>query len=333
MAQKIDAAADYGIDSFIFDWYWYDNGPYLERCLEDGYLKALNNKRIKFSVMWCNHDAGGKRTGRYGAVKPETFEKMTDYVVKNYFSHPSYWKIDGCPYFSIYQLFNLVKTFGGEQETIKALERFRGKVKAAGFPDLHLNVVCFGIRPEGLLGENPGLKVDSLTSYVWVHHIPLTDFPSMQYEDIGDAYFRSLYEGGAYNGLQKPVIHSKVPYHPNVMMGWDASPRCGQPGPLTAGRAYPCGPVVVGNTPGAFKKALLRAEKFLEASGHRQKIVTIYAWNEWTEGGYLEPDTVNKMEYLQAVKDVFGDNNGLKSKAKIKGKPLSTSCGQNQTGP
>src|SRR5688500_5782128 len=29
MAQKIGAAADYGVDAFIFDWYYYDDGPYL----------------------------------------------------------------------------------------------------------------------------------------------------------------------------------------------------------------------------------------------------------------------------------------------------------------
>ena len=30
MAQKIDAAADYGVNAFIFDWYYYNDGPYLE---------------------------------------------------------------------------------------------------------------------------------------------------------------------------------------------------------------------------------------------------------------------------------------------------------------
>lgn len=27
---------------------------------------------------------------------------------------------------------------------------------------------------------------------------------------------------------------------------------------------------------------------------------------KWTEGGYLEPDTKNKMQYLDAFQDVFG---------------------------
>ena len=56
MAQKIDAAADHGVDAFIFDWYWYEDGPYLERALEEGFLGAANNERLKFSLMWADHD-------------------------------------------------------------------------------------------------------------------------------------------------------------------------------------------------------------------------------------------------------------------------------------
>jgi len=33
MARKIAAAADHGIDAFIFDWYWFDDGPFLQRGL------------------------------------------------------------------------------------------------------------------------------------------------------------------------------------------------------------------------------------------------------------------------------------------------------------
>ncbi len=36
-ARKIEAAADHGLDSFIFDWYWYENAPFLNRALEQGY--------------------------------------------------------------------------------------------------------------------------------------------------------------------------------------------------------------------------------------------------------------------------------------------------------
>jgi hypothetical protein len=40
MAQKINAAADHGIDCFIFDWYMYEDGPFLNQCIDDGFLQA-----------------------------------------------------------------------------------------------------------------------------------------------------------------------------------------------------------------------------------------------------------------------------------------------------
>ena len=32
-------------------------------------------------------------------------------------------------------------------------------------------------------------------------------------------------------------------------------------------------------------------------------MIFIFAWNEWAEGGYLEPDTENDDRYLKAIKE------------------------------
>ena len=37
-AREIDLAADHGITSFLYDWYWYDEKPFLHDALEKGFL-------------------------------------------------------------------------------------------------------------------------------------------------------------------------------------------------------------------------------------------------------------------------------------------------------
>jgi Glycosyltransferase WbsX len=64
-------------------------------------------------------------------------------------------------------------------------------------------------------------------------------------------------------------------------------------------------PTLGGNTPAAFEAALREARSYLDRNPSAKRILTLNAWNEWTEGSYLEPDTVNGMSYLGAIKQVF----------------------------
>ena len=314
MAQKIAAAADHGIDAFIFDWYYYDDGPFLDRPIDEGFLKATNNHRIKFAFMWANHDwqenlfpytKGAPRTVLYpGKVSPASFEKICDHVIKDYFSHPSYWKIDGKPYFSFYDLTKLLANFGSVEATRAGLDKFRAKVRAAGLPGLHLNAVAWGqpvlpvekvpVDSAKLVGD---LGFDSVTSYVWVHHV---DLPKQQtdYDYVRDRYF-------AYWDKTKSMFN--VPYFPNVTMGWDPSPRCDQNDKLDDS-GYPFTNTIGDNTPENFRTALELTKQRLLANPNGPRILNINCWNEWTEGSYLEPDTVNGVKYLEAVRAVFGTN-------------------------
>jgi len=61
-----------------------------------------------------------------------------------------------------------------------------------------------------------------------------------------------------------------------------------------------------GNTPARFRAALRKTKQRLMAQPSGPRILNINCWNEWTEGSYLEPDVVNGMKYLEAVRDVFG---------------------------
>jgi hypothetical protein len=88
-------------------------------------------------------------------------------------------------------------------------------------------------------------------------------------------------------------------------MGWDSSPRASQTDTYVNG-GYPHLPVIQGNTPAAFRKALQSAKSFLDATAKDgYKVIAINSWNEWTEGSYLEPDTVNKLGYPAETAKVF----------------------------
>ena len=42
-AVALDAAAGHGVNVFVFGWYWFDGGAFLEISLNNGFLKAGNN--------------------------------------------------------------------------------------------------------------------------------------------------------------------------------------------------------------------------------------------------------------------------------------------------
>jgi hypothetical protein len=88
-------------------------------------------------------------------------------------------------------------------------------------------------------------------------------------------------------------------------MSLDSSPRTSQDDTYVSG-GYPYLPVIQGNTPAAFGKALQSAKSFLDATAKAaNKVITINSWNEWTEGSHLEPDTANKLGYLAETARVF----------------------------
>jgi hypothetical protein len=261
--------------------------------------------------MWANHDwieifpARRGVPGKLlypGEVTPANFAKICDHVIEKYFLHPSYWKIEGRPYFSFYDLSKLIAGFPSLADARAALDEFRAKTVRAGFPGLHLNAVVWGktVMPWQETPADPArvvkeLGFDSVTSYVWIHHAELpreqTDF-----NHVRDEYFRH------WDKMKKDFSE---PYYPNVSMGWDSTPRTHREDGF-GNFGYPFTHVISGNTPERFREALEKTKERLMREPAPHRILNINSWNEWTEGSYLEPDTVHGMKYLEAVRDIFG---------------------------
>lgn len=310
MAQKIDAAVDHGVDAFIFDWYMYEDGPFLNRCIDEGFLNAENCKKIKFGLMWANHDwldihpytLGAEQKLLYpGVVSPKRFDEISDFVIDKYFSKPNYWKIDGKAYFSVYDVQKFIEGFGSIEATKSAMDRMREKAIAAGLKGVHWNLVAWGtpILPSEKVPSNTAeliqkLGFDSCTSYVWIHHVELPETQT-DYNYARDVYFKYW---------DKTKVDYSVPYFPNVTMGWNSTPRCSKDSKWSP-VGYPFMNTIGNNTPENFKKALQMTKEKLLKDPNGPRILNINCWNEWTEGSYLEPDEVNGMGYLDAIKDIF----------------------------
>ncbi len=312
MEKKIAAAANHGVDYFIFDWYYYDDGPFLDRCLEQGFLKASNVHRLKFCCMWANHDwinvhPIGRRSNwdllYPGRVTLETFERITRLLIERYFSHPSHFQVDGCPYFSIYDIGKFAENFGSLKATREAVDRFREEVRKAGFPNLHLNAVAWGqpVLPGEKAVSNlhdviSEIGFDSITSSVWIHHVAPDRVPLASYVYMFEKYLRHW---------EEVLQQYSIPYFPNVSMGWDNSPRTIQSETWEPIPNSMFSHMQEGNTPEAFQRVLEETRKRLvRLKGPR--IMNINSWNEWTEGSYIEPDTVTGVGYLEAIANVFG---------------------------
>jgi hypothetical protein len=293
MERWIEAATAHGVNTFIFDWYWFDGCPFLEGCLDDGFLKASNNGKMNFYIMWANHDVKRNYWNVHrcpdddsilwkGATDEKNFKIIVDRVIKQYFKCPNYLKIDGCPVFSIYKFENLLATFGGSREkTKKGLEYFRSEVRKAGFPDLHLQIIHFGPSGEDIQKTLEYFGVNSVTTYNW-------GGPHREdYLDWGNTGMTRL----------QTWSDSPVPFFPNVSIGWDNTPRYPKVGREDV--------IHYNNTPESFATYLQAAKEYVDAHPNQPKVITVFAWNEWIESGYLLPDRKYGFGYLEAVRAVL----------------------------
>ena len=302
MEMEIEQATTHGVNVFIFDWYWYDGRPFMETTLTNGFLKARNRDKMKFYLMWANHDVHNYWDTRIaylhednviwrGGIGREEFEKICRRNIEMFFKRPEYYKIDGKPVFMIYDVKNFVEGLGGIEQAAEAVKWFRKEVKKAGFPDLDLQFTMWSpnlnysgfdagksSNPEDAFVRKIGF--DSTSHYQFCHFL-----------NVNDDYASLVRQ--AAEEWEKIDTRFSIPYYPHVSIGWDNSPRTGQSA------------VTRENTPERFEDAMRRAKAYLDARPNLHPLVTINSWNEWTETSYLQPDNVYGYGYLEALKRVF----------------------------
>lgn len=307
MEEQIELAVSHGVNVFIYDWYWYDGRAFQEQCLNDGFLGASNCNKIKFYLMWSNHDAncvwdrrlssnpGDCRTVVWnGTVGEETFREIGLRWIEKYFALDNYYRIDGKPVLSIYELPNFIAGVGGMEKAKALMNWLDSEAAARGLGGVHFQLIHRGSKSQtfNLSGVDGNLSISSdemieklpfssVTHYQYVHFTNIDrDYPDLMV-DV-EAEWRRL----------EKISDNK--YCPHVSLGWDNNPRY-----ETEVRPR----IMRETTPENIERAFRSAKELAIESG--VPLVTVNSWNEWTEGSYLLPDDLNGYAYLETVKKVF----------------------------
>lgn len=289
IAAQMRTAKEYGLYGFIYYHYWFGNGRMLfEKPCE--LIKDRIDEDFHYCFCWANETWV---TTWHGAV-PNTLIKQEypglkdwemhyNYLIE-FFRDKRYVLKDNKPVFFIYKP-NQIPDYD------LMVEYWDERAKKDGFDGIFI-VEFISSKNTSLYSAKSGAVAEFEPLYTTF--FDLSKFNLFR-RFICKKTKRIDYQD--YNKLWKKIIDRKRTYHGKPVIrgcfvGWDNSPRKGNESMI-----------VKGCTPQAFEENL-RQMVGNNRPDADDEFIMINAWNEWSEGAYLEPDERNKYAFLEAVKRI-----------------------------
>jgi hypothetical protein len=305
-------AKEHGIYGFCFYHYWFNGKLLLEKPME--MLLAHPEIDINYCVSWANHnwDNSWKASpGREKILIGHDFDNEDDWVshfnyLLQFFKDPRYIQEEGKPLMTIYipniigklnkmlALWNQMAMdngFNGLKYAFQSAMSFQSKGWDRSMFD-------YSIEFEPGFTNNKKRKLSSLNIMKYSHIIKKALGIKHRLEIPQKKVLFSDYDNIWNEILAKsPSSNNALP---SAFVDWDNTPRKQQ-----AGRVY------LGATPEKFKDYF--KELILKAKNeYKTDKIFVFAWNEWAEGGYLEPDEKYGYGYLEAIKESLLECDELK---------------------
>ena len=315
---QADLAKKYGVYGFCYYHYWFNGKMLLEKPME----QMLANKEVDmpFCICWANEPwtkawVGDERklliAQEYG--KEEEWKQHFMYLLP-FFKDERYITKDGKPLFVFYRP-DIVPCM---KEMIETWDKLAKENVLSGITfafqsgdydwnnSKEANLFDYDIEfqppyASHWLYSNDGKFVSALKKCRrllagWAGKkfgIDLYRYGTAQYKKMTgqtvanyDSMWQKIIEA-------KPVRSNSIP---GAFVKWDNTPRHGERGQINVG------------TPEKFEYYLSKQIKHAREDYH-EDMIFMYAWNEWAEGGYLEPDEDDKYGYLEAIKRALEENN------------------------
>lgn len=313
-------AKEHGIYGFCYYHYWFGGKKLLEKPME----QMLENPAIDipFCISWANEPWTKAWVNESKVLIPQFYGKKNewkehfDYLLP-FFKDDRYIKMDGKPFFVIYRA-EVIDCLN------EMLDYWNELAIENGFPGISFAYqnLTFDLVPnkddsrfEYNIEFQPSYAWNDLnnqtklqTSMTWNLMRDVRRWSYIQIEKIFGFDIPRYLAGKKkqnevlktdYDQVWQMILARKCPESKNIpgaFVGWDNTPR-----KETRGQVY------TGDTPEKFKKYL--SEQIRHARDDYQKdMIFMYAWNEWAEGGYLEPDVRTGYKNLEAIREALIEN-------------------------
>lgn len=307
-------AKDHGIYGFCMYHYWFNGHLLLEKPME--MLLAHPEIDIKYCISWANHDwtdAWKAKDGNCKTLIAHDFDDEQDWVnhfnyMLPFFKDPRYMTESNKPLMVIY-VPNIIRKLN------KMLDLWTKMAQESGFDGLTYiyqsatsaidntwdkSRFSYGVEMnpqyvERVFNKRKETIPPSLLKYSRlikkIFHINRQLLPSRTSKEVRRISYDECWE----NILKlKPQSKKMIPC---AFTDWDNTPRHRKNGYLFDGV-----------TPEKFKyyfgKLVEKAK-----NEYSSDMIFVFAWNEWAEGGYLEPDELYKYGFLDAIKQTLITSN------------------------
>jgi len=310
-------AKKYGVYGFSLYHYWFNGKLLLEKPIEN--LLKDSSIDIPFCICWANEKwTNGWVSNENRVLMEQDYSDEQDWVnhfmyLLPFFRDTRYIHVDNKPLIVIYvpylmerYLESFIKCWRrlAQENGLDGLTLAFQHVRNFNDPTFDANIFDYGMefQPDYMLFHKKN-ETNIVNNAKTVALNKLFKISSWLQKKYGIYIHRSRKDRSlitfSYDEMWNKILE-KSPHDSNVFPGafvdWDNTARKGKGGS-----------VAIGTTPDKFRKYMTQ-QIFRARNVYQKDYLMLFAWNEWAESGYLEPDEKNGYAMLEALQSALIDN-------------------------